>query len=96
MRPAPAAEQRHCFTVPAHAFPQKYERPRSIITPNEDSSGLRSGEAVAENCRELHCCHLVYSLTDKPSEESVAWYMRPAVLGAIVIAIVVALNVIFW
>lgn len=39
---------------------------------------------------------LVYSLTDKPSEESVAWYMRPAVLGAIVIAIVVALNVIFW
>jgi SSS family solute:Na+ symporter len=39
---------------------------------------------------------LVYSLTDKPSEESVAWYMRPAVLAAIVVAIVVALNVIFW
>jgi SSS family solute:Na+ symporter len=39
---------------------------------------------------------LVYSLTEKPSEESVAWYMRPAVLGAIVIAMAVALNIIFW
>jgi solute:Na+ symporter, SSS family len=39
---------------------------------------------------------LVYSLTAKPSEEHVAWYMRPAVLGAIVIGIAVALNLIFW
>ena len=39
---------------------------------------------------------LVYSLTAKPSEEHVAWYMRPAVLGAIVIGIAVVLNLIFW
>jgi SSS family solute:Na+ symporter len=39
---------------------------------------------------------LVYSLTERPSEENVAWYMRPAVLGAIVIGIAVVLNLIFW
>ncbi|MGA8153817.1 MAG: sodium:solute symporter family protein [Terriglobales bacterium] len=39
---------------------------------------------------------LVYSLTERPSEEHVAWYMRPAVLGAIVIAIALVLNLIFW
>jgi SSS family solute:Na+ symporter len=39
---------------------------------------------------------LVYSLTEKPSEEHLAWYMRPAVLGAIVIAIALVLNLIFW
>jgi SSS family solute:Na+ symporter len=39
---------------------------------------------------------LVYSLTEKPSEENLAWYMRPAVLGAIVIGIALVLNLIFW
>jgi len=39
---------------------------------------------------------LVYSLTERPSQEDVAWYMRPAVLGAIVIGIALLLNVIFW
>jgi SSS family solute:Na+ symporter len=39
---------------------------------------------------------LVYSLTEKPSEEHLAWYMRPAVLGAIVIGIALTLNLIFW
>ncbi len=39
---------------------------------------------------------LVYSLTEKPNEELVAWYMRPAVLGGIVIAIALVLNLIFW
>ncbi len=39
---------------------------------------------------------LVYSLTERPSEEHVAWYMRPAVLGAIVIGIALVLNLIFW
>ncbi len=38
---------------------------------------------------------LVYSLTERPSEEHVPWYMRPAVLGAIVIGLVVVLNLIF-
>ncbi len=39
---------------------------------------------------------LVYSLTEKPADEEVAWYMRPATFGAIVIAIAVTLNLIFW
>jgi SSS family solute:Na+ symporter len=39
---------------------------------------------------------LVYSLTDRISDREVIWYMRPAVLGAVVIAIVALLNIIFW
>jgi solute:Na+ symporter, SSS family len=39
---------------------------------------------------------LVYSLTERPSQEDVAWYMRPTVLGAIVIGIALLLNLIFW
>ena len=39
---------------------------------------------------------LVYSLTERVSEERVRWYMRPATLGVIVLVLVVILNVIFW
>jgi SSS family solute:Na+ symporter len=39
---------------------------------------------------------LVYSLTERPRETQVAWYMRPAPLGAIVLSLVLALNLIFW
>jgi SSS family solute:Na+ symporter len=39
---------------------------------------------------------LVYSLTDRPSEEHLSWYQRPVVLGAIVIAMSVLLNLVFW
>jgi SSS family solute:Na+ symporter len=39
---------------------------------------------------------LVYSLTPKPKEENVAWYGRPVVLGCLILAITVVLNVIFW
>jgi SSS family solute:Na+ symporter len=39
---------------------------------------------------------LVYSLTPKPHEEEASWFKRPAGMGAIVIALVVVLNVIFW
>lgn len=39
---------------------------------------------------------LVYSLTERPREENVAWYMRPALLGVIVLALTFVLNVIFW
>jgi SSS family solute:Na+ symporter len=39
---------------------------------------------------------LVYSLTEKPREEGVAWYNRPATLGVIVLVMAVALNIIFW
>ncbi|HWQ33533.1 MAG TPA: sodium:solute symporter family protein [Blastocatellia bacterium] len=39
---------------------------------------------------------LVYSLTERPGEDSLAWYKRPVVLGVIVLALTVVLNIIFW
>ena len=39
---------------------------------------------------------LVYSLTERPKEENVAWYARPAVLGVIVLLATLLLNVVFW
>jgi solute:Na+ symporter, SSS family len=38
---------------------------------------------------------LVYSLTPKPKSEDEAWYQRPAVLGCIILAATVILNIIF-
>jgi solute:Na+ symporter, SSS family len=38
---------------------------------------------------------LVYSLTKKPSEEHIAWYLRPATLAVLVLALVTVLNIIF-
>ncbi len=39
---------------------------------------------------------LVYSLTPKLVDETTAWYARPAVLGLVLLACCVILNVIFW
>ena len=39
---------------------------------------------------------LVYSLTNMPSEEHLAWYKRPVTIGVIVLALTVVLNIIFW
>ena len=39
---------------------------------------------------------LVYSLTERPSEEHLSWYQRPIVLGAIVMAMTILLNLVFW
>ncbi|MFN7933405.1 MAG: sodium:solute symporter family protein [Bryobacteraceae bacterium] len=39
---------------------------------------------------------LVYSLTPKPEEEHLAWYKRPAPLGAIILGVALILNIIFW
>jgi solute:Na+ symporter, SSS family len=39
---------------------------------------------------------LVYSLTEKPKEENVVWYKRPAYLGVAILAIALILNVVFW
>ncbi len=39
---------------------------------------------------------LVYSLTERPKAEAVPWYEKPSVVGAIVLALVVVLNIIFW
>jgi SSS family solute:Na+ symporter len=39
---------------------------------------------------------LVYSLTPKLQDDEEAWWQRPAVLGSILLAACVVLNVIFW
>lgn len=39
---------------------------------------------------------LVYSLTPRPKEEAGPWYKQPAMLGGVVLAMTVALNIIFW
>ncbi|HTK38393.1 MAG TPA: sodium:solute symporter family protein [Pyrinomonadaceae bacterium] len=39
---------------------------------------------------------LVYSLTEKPSEEHLAWYKRPVTLAVVVLALTLVLNIIFW
>ena len=39
---------------------------------------------------------LVYSLTPKIKDEEAAWYLRPAVLGIVLLACCVILNIIFW
>jgi SSS family solute:Na+ symporter len=39
---------------------------------------------------------LVYSLTPKLKDEETAWYLRPAVLGVVLLACCVILNYIFW
>jgi SSS family solute:Na+ symporter len=39
---------------------------------------------------------LVYSLTPRIKETGVPWYSQPGTLGVIVVAVAVALNIIFW
>jgi SSS family solute:Na+ symporter len=39
---------------------------------------------------------LVYSLTPKPDDRTTVWYERPAILAVIVLAIALALNIIFF
>jgi SSS family solute:Na+ symporter len=39
---------------------------------------------------------LVYSLTPRPREEALPWWKTPEGLGALVIALAIALNLIFW
>jgi SSS family solute:Na+ symporter len=39
---------------------------------------------------------LVYSLTPKVVDEEKAWYLRPAVLGLVLLACCIILNILFW
>jgi SSS family solute:Na+ symporter len=40
--------------------------------------------------------NLVYGFTDIPPEETAPWYKRPGPLAIVVIAVLVALNIIYW
>jgi SSS family solute:Na+ symporter len=39
---------------------------------------------------------LVYSLTPRIKDEGTAWYLRPAVVGTVLLACCVILNILFW
>ncbi len=39
---------------------------------------------------------LVYSLTERTTDDRVPWYQRPAVLAVIILAAAIILNIIFW
>ncbi len=39
---------------------------------------------------------LVYSLTERENEKGLPWFKRTALLGSLVLAAVIALNIIFW
>jgi solute:Na+ symporter, SSS family len=39
---------------------------------------------------------LVYSLTKRPRETDPRWYMRPATLGVVILALSLAFNLLFW
>jgi SSS family solute:Na+ symporter len=39
---------------------------------------------------------LVYSLTPRIKDEGTAWYLRPAVVGTVLLACCVILNLLFW
>jgi SSS family solute:Na+ symporter len=39
---------------------------------------------------------LVYSLTEKPSDEGLSWHEKPLTLGLVVLAITALLNIIFF
>jgi SSS family solute:Na+ symporter len=39
---------------------------------------------------------LVYSLTERQTTSGMAWYARPATLGAAVLAVALVLNLLFW
>lgn len=39
---------------------------------------------------------LVYSLTERPKEDRLAWYKRPAVLAATVLLVTLIMNIVFW
>jgi solute:Na+ symporter, SSS family len=39
---------------------------------------------------------LVYALTPRPKEENVPWHRQPAILGGVVLALTLILNLVFW
>jgi SSS family solute:Na+ symporter len=39
---------------------------------------------------------LVYSLTDRPEDEALAWYAKPATLAGFVVGVTILLNIIFY
>jgi SSS family solute:Na+ symporter len=52
--------------------------------------------ATAPNKTDDQLRGLVYSLTEKIREHDTPWYLRPATLGAVVLAGALGLNIIFW
>jgi len=39
---------------------------------------------------------LVYSLTERPKADDTRWYMQPGIVGAVMLAAAILLNILFW
>ena len=52
--------------------------------------------ATRQNRTDSELAGLVYSLTAKPSEHDLHAYQRPVVLGVLVLAVTLVLNIVFW
>jgi len=52
--------------------------------------------ATAPNKTDEQLRGLVYSLTEKIRDHGTPWYARPAVIGIVVLAAAIVLNIIFW
>ena len=52
--------------------------------------------ATARNKSDEELKGLVYSLTPKPKSENEPWYQQPVIVGLLVLAATVILNIIFW
>jgi len=52
--------------------------------------------ATRRNKSDEELTGLVYSLTPRVVDHGLAWYKRPATLGAVVLGLTLVLNVVFW
>ena len=52
--------------------------------------------ATRQNRADSELAGLVYPLTPKPKEDDLPAYQRPVVLGTLVLALTLVLNIIFW
>ena len=104
-----AAALHHGLTLPADAVPASTAAGSlcSIFIPAtwRRTSGPPSVRGPRVSCtiavslatrprEERELAGLVYSLTERPSEEHLAWYKRPLALGAAVIALTLVLNLV--
>ena len=51
---------------------------------------------TARNKSDAELTGLVYSLTPRITDDELAWYKRPAALGAVVLGMTLVLNILFW
>ena len=95
----PRRQRRLLCSVRARVFPATWRRTSGWpASPSSSASSLTLVISLAtqrtKTDEELK--GLVYSLTPKLKDEEQAWYLRPAVLGIVLLVACVILNIIFW